>query len=76
MNIKIGDVVKYRTPYIAKVYLGVVKEITEVKESLDSKRVGIKEYHVATFDNTVNTFTVYEENIEIVYRDIESEVEQ
>ena len=76
MDIKIGDVVEFRIKFNPKAQLGVVQEITEVKESINSERLGTKEYHVNTLDNTVNNFTLDKENIGRVYRNVESEVEQ
>ena len=73
MNIKIGDVVKFRIRFNGKSQLGTVVEITEVKESIDSERIGAVEYHVNTLDNTISNFTLEEKEIENVYRSIGSE---
>ena len=73
MNIKIGDVVKFRIRFNGKSQLGTVVEITEVKESINSERIGAVEYHVNTLDNTISNFTLEEKEIENVYRSIGSE---
>lgn len=75
MNIKIGDVVKFRIRFNGKsqLQLGTVVEITEVKESINSGRIGVVEYHVNTLDNTISNFTLERKEIENVYRSIGSE---
>ena len=72
MDIKIGDVVKFKIGF--KSQLGTVVEIAEVKESINSEKVGAVEYHVSTLDNTINNFTLEKKEIENVYRMVGSNV--
>ena len=75
MDIKIGDVIKYKKIFGHGSQLGLIKEITEVKQSFDTKRIGVKEYHVSNLDSTTRPNVVAEKEIENVYRSI-NEVKQ
>ncbi|NFN09370.1 hypothetical protein [Clostridium botulinum] len=75
MNIRIGDIVKYHLPFGGKSVLGTIREIHEIKNSVNKNRIGETEYQVSDEDKMLQSFTVGKDEIEAVYRDIkESEV--
>ena len=76
MDIRIGDVVKYRTLCNTSDEMGMINEIVEVKGSVNSERIGEKEYCIDTFKVGVFPVRISEKEIKAVYRNVESEVEQ
>ncbi|WP_455798940.1 hypothetical protein [Clostridium butyricum] len=67
MDIRIGDVVKFRKKPDFQETLGVVKEIAVIKESSCDKRVGNKQLVIGTYDKDLSECVLREEDIIKVY---------
>lgn len=67
MDIRIGDVVKFRKKPGFQETLGVVKEIAVIKESSCDKRVGNKQLVIGTYDKDLSECVLREEDIIKVY---------
>lgn len=67
MDIRIGDVVKFRKKPDFQETLGVVKEIAVIKESSCDKRVGNKQLVIGTYDKDLSECVLRQEDIIKVY---------
>lgn len=67
MDIRIGDVVKFRKKPDFQETLGVVKEIAVIKESSCDKRVGNKQLVIGIYDKDLSECVLRQEDIIKVY---------